>query len=216
MVKRNKQIHRPREPYFLFQLLSISPPSETATDPQPHTTSLLSHNIRSITIPFRHLYSWALFFAMPLAPRRRAENGFVPSAPASIRRRRPRPVPDNIVPDVIPDTFSGNDNAGDDNQPNRMATDPSRSAPSDSIAAPPSSTTARDSSPMRSVAAYCRRFLLVIVVVIVVVGRQRQPQPSLGEGGDACSIGHPPHSSASPVELRLRVGPRALSEKKRT
>ena len=24
-----------------------------------------------------------------------------------------------------------------------------------------------------------------------------------------CSIGHPPHSSASPVELRLRVGPRA-------
>ena len=29
-----------------------------------------------------------------------------------------------------------------------------------------------------------------------------------------CSIGHPPHSSASPVELRLRVGPRALSEKK--
>jgi len=25
------------------------------------------------------------------------------------------------------------------------------------------------------------------------------------------SIGHPPHSSASPVELRLRVGPRALS-----
>ncbi len=31
-----------------------------------------------------------------------------------------------------------------------------------------------------------------------------------------CSIGHPPHSSASPVELRLRVGPRALSEKKRS
>ncbi len=30
----------------------------------------------------------------------------------------------------------------------------------------------------------------------------------------ASSIGHPPHSSASPVELRLRVGPRALSEKK--
>jgi len=30
----------------------------------------------------------------------------------------------------------------------------------------------------------------------------------------SCSIGHPPHSSASPVELRLRVGPRALSEKK--
>ena len=30
----------------------------------------------------------------------------------------------------------------------------------------------------------------------------------------ARSIGHPPHSSASPVELRLRVGPRALSEKK--
>ena len=30
------------------------------------------------------------------------------------------------------------------------------------------------------------------------------------------SIGHPPHSSASPVELRLRVGPRALSEKKIT
>jgi hypothetical protein len=28
------------------------------------------------------------------------------------------------------------------------------------------------------------------------------------------SIGHPPHSSASPVKLRLRVGPRALSEKK--
>jgi hypothetical protein len=28
------------------------------------------------------------------------------------------------------------------------------------------------------------------------------------------SIGHPPHSSASPVELRLRVGPHALSEKK--
>ena len=30
------------------------------------------------------------------------------------------------------------------------------------------------------------------------------------------SIGHPPHSLASPVELRLRVGPRALSEKKRS
>ncbi len=30
----------------------------------------------------------------------------------------------------------------------------------------------------------------------------------------SCSIGHPPHSSASPVELRLQVGPRALSEKK--
>jgi hypothetical protein len=29
------------------------------------------------------------------------------------------------------------------------------------------------------------------------------------------SIGHPPHSSASPVELRLRVGPRALSGKKK-
>jgi hypothetical protein len=29
-----------------------------------------------------------------------------------------------------------------------------------------------------------------------------------------CSIGHPPHSLASPVELRLRVGPHALSEKK--
>jgi hypothetical protein len=28
------------------------------------------------------------------------------------------------------------------------------------------------------------------------------------------SIGHPPHSLASPVELRLRVGPRALSEKR--
>jgi len=28
------------------------------------------------------------------------------------------------------------------------------------------------------------------------------------------SIGHPPHSLASPVELRLRVGPRALSGKK--
>jgi tryptophan-rich sensory protein len=28
---------------------------------------------------------------------------------------------------------------------------------------------------------------------------------------DSCSIGHPPHSSASPVELRLRVPPRALS-----
>ena len=30
-----------------------------------------------------------------------------------------------------------------------------------------------------------------------------------------CSIGHSPLSSASPVNLRLRVGPRALSEKKR-
>ncbi len=29
------------------------------------------------------------------------------------------------------------------------------------------------------------------------------------------SIGHPPHSSASPVELRLRVGPRAHSGKKK-
>mgnify|MGYP007059758343 CR=1 FL=1 len=28
------------------------------------------------------------------------------------------------------------------------------------------------------------------------------------------SIGHPPLSSASPVNLRLRVGPRALSEKR--
>ncbi len=28
------------------------------------------------------------------------------------------------------------------------------------------------------------------------------------------SIGHPPHSLASPVELRLWVGPRVLSEKK--
>jgi hypothetical protein len=33
---------------------------------------------------------------------------------------------------------------------------------------------------------------------------------------EARSIGRPPHSSASPVELRLQVGPRALSEKKRT
>jgi len=34
---------------------------------------------------------------------------------------------------------------------------------------------------------------------------------------DMCtsSIGHPPHSSASPVELRLRVGPRALSGEKK-
>jgi len=33
----------------------------------------------------------------------------------------------------------------------------------------------------------------------------------------ACSssIGHPPHSSASPVELRLQVGPHALSGKKK-
>ena len=30
-----------------------------------------------------------------------------------------------------------------------------------------------------------------------------------------CSIGHPPHSSASPVELRLRVGPQGLSGKKK-
>ncbi len=30
----------------------------------------------------------------------------------------------------------------------------------------------------------------------------------------ASSIGHPPLSSASPVNLRLRVGPHALSEKK--
>jgi len=34
-------------------------------------------------------------------------------------------------------------------------------------------------------------------------------------GRDTSSIGHPPHSSASPVELRLRVGPRALSGKKK-
>ena len=35
---------------------------------------------------------------------------------------------------------------------------------------------------------YRRRFLLLLVVVIiVVVDRQRQPQPSLGEGGDACT-----------------------------
>ena len=33
--------------------------------------------------------------------------------------------------------------------------------------------------------------------------------------GGTCSIGHPPHSSASPVELRLRVGPRALSGQKK-
>ena len=33
--------------------------------------------------------------------------------------------------------------------------------------------------------------------------------------GTTSSIGHPPHSSASPVELRLRVGPRALSGKKK-
>ena len=33
-------------------------------------------------------------------------------------------------------------------------------------------------------------------------------------GGKTCSIGHPPHSSASPGKLRLRVGPRALSGKK--
>ncbi len=32
---------------------------------------------------------------------------------------------------------------------------------------------------------------------------------------ETSSIGHPPHSSASPVELRLRVGPRALSGKKK-
>jgi hypothetical protein len=31
----------------------------------------------------------------------------------------------------------------------------------------------------------------------------------------SCSIGHPPHSSASPVELRLWVGPHALSGKKK-
>jgi len=31
----------------------------------------------------------------------------------------------------------------------------------------------------------------------------------------SCSIGHPPHSSASPIELRLRVGPHALSGKKK-
>jgi len=29
------------------------------------------------------------------------------------------------------------------------------------------------------------------------------------------SIGHPPHSLASPVELRLWVGPRTLSGKKK-
>ena len=28
----------------------------------------------------------------------------------------------------------------------------------------------------------------------------------------SCSIGHPPHSLASPVELRLRAGPHTLSE----
>jgi len=33
----------------------------------------------------------------------------------------------------------------------------------------------------------------------------------------SCSIGHPPHSSASPVELRLWVlAPRALWKKKRS
>jgi len=31
----------------------------------------------------------------------------------------------------------------------------------------------------------------------------------------ASSIGHPPHSSASPVELGLQVGPRTLSGKKK-
>jgi hypothetical protein len=37
----------------------------------------------------------------------------------------------------------------------------------------------------------------------------------VGVMNSASSIGHPPHSSASPVELRLRVGPRALSGKKK-
>jgi hypothetical protein len=43
-------------------------------------------------------------------------------------------------------------------------------------------------------------------------GNRNYYRPPLDE---ASSIGHPPHSSASPVELRLRVGPRALSGKKK-
>jgi hypothetical protein len=46
-------------------------------------------------------------------------------------------------------------------------------------------------------------------------GRAKRKTVSLRAYYVSGSIGHPPHSSASPVELRLREGPRALSGKKK-
>jgi hypothetical protein len=55
------------------------------------------------------------------------------------------------------------------------------------------------------------------IVVVKSINEERKTERSKGFCGSlSCSISHPPHSSASPVELRLRVGPRTLSGKKWT
>jgi len=53
------------------------------------------------------------------------------------------------------------------------------------------------------------RFLLVVLLFLWGVGKMVRRTDASPR-----SIGHPPHSSASPVELFLRVGPRVLSGKK--
>jgi hypothetical protein len=48
----------------------------------------------------------------------------------------------------------------------------------------------------------------------IVVKFDLTVKPGIQRKSVTSSIGHPPHSSASPVELRLRVGPYALNGKK--
>ena len=74
--------------------------------------------------------------------------------------------------------------------------------------------------PLTVMCAGLSSLLVLIVVFLVVCDRSnihhaRSCRRIIGVSfSRSCSIGHPPHSSASPVELRLRVGPHALSGKK--
>jgi hypothetical protein len=59
------------------------------------------------------------------------------------------------------------------------------------------------------------RVVLFTLCLSIDVDSQNRPPVSVAFFLLVQSAGHPPHSSASPVELRLRVGPRALSGKKK-
>jgi hypothetical protein len=58
-------------------------------------------------------------------------------------------------------------------------------------------------------------YLLVGCIICVFIIARWCLSPDFYGSVSPCSIGHPPHSSASPVELRLQVGPRALIGEKK-
>ncbi len=72
----------------------------------------------------------------------------------------------------------------------------------------------RHVEPDRRLPPCCIICLILIYLKCHIVSNSSRPRDGLEEKSEPSSIGHPPDSSASPVELRLRVGPRALSKKK--